>query len=101
MFDEDEEHGWKFEEAEKLGEHELFLGRKTLRKFWERKGSCETEREVIWWRVEREISSAKVGVAFSNRDDEKNALHALSLARGVRPRVSTINAGKVSDMLFI
>ena len=71
MFDEDEEHEWVLEEAENLGEHELFLERRTLRKFWERKGSCETEREVIWWRVEREISSTKVGVAFSNRDDEK------------------------------
>ena len=57
--------------------------------------------KFIWWRVEREISSAIVGVAFSNRDDEKKALHALPLARGVRPRLSTINAGNVSDVLFI
>ena len=50
---------------------------------------------------ERKSSSAKLGVAFSNRDDEKKALHALPLARGVRPRPSTINAGNVPDVLFI
>ena len=47
----------------------VVLERRTLRQIWERKEYWETESEI--YMVEREISSAKVGVAFSNRDDEK------------------------------
>ena len=50
----------------------MFLERRKLRQFWERKECWETESEIYMVEGrERKNSSAKVGVAFSNRDDEK------------------------------
>ena len=49
---------------------------------------------------ERNISSAKLASPFQTVMMKKTALHALPLARGVRPRPSTINAGNMSDVLL-
>ena len=49
---------------------------------------------------ERNISSAKLASPFQTVMMKKTALHALLLACGVRPRLSTINVGNVSDVLL-
>ena len=48
-----------------------FRVKKHLESFESVKSVVRRREKFIWWRVEREISSAKVGVAFSNLDDEK------------------------------
>ena len=50
---------------------QVVLEREHLENFERVKEVVRRKEKFIWWRVEREISSAKVGVAFSNRDDEK------------------------------
>ena len=50
---------------------QLVLEREHLENFESVKEVVRRRDKFIWWRVDREFSSAKVGVAFSNRDDEK------------------------------
>ena len=48
---------------------------------------------------ERNLKRQGIGVAFSNRHDDKISLNAPILACGVRPRPSPLNGGDIPDVL--
>ena len=48
---------------------------------------------------ERNFKRQGIGVAFSNRHDDKISLHAPILACGVRPRPSPLNGGDTPVVL--
>ena len=71
MFDEDEERKWVLEERTKVWRARVASREENLESFESVKSAMRRREKFIWWRIEREISSAKVGIVFSNRDDVK------------------------------
>ena len=63
------------------------------------KRGIKRRNEYIGKFRERNFKRQGIGVTFSNRHDDRIALHAPILACGVRPRPSPLNGGDTPDVL--